>query len=62
MAKGVSEVKSVSAGGKNGYGVTVTDDGGKAVATFAFASKDLAEKGRGRLEKIIEKSAWVSAG
>lgn len=62
MPKGVSEVKSVSAGGKNGFGVVVSDDAGKPVVTFAFDSKDIADKGRERLSKIIERAAWVSAG
>lgn len=62
MPKGISEVKSVSANGKTGYGFSVTDDSGKTVATFAFQSKEIAEKGKERLGKIVERSAWISGG
>lgn len=62
MAKGISEVKSVSAGGKSGYGFSVMDDSGKTVVTFGFQSKEIAEKGKERLNKIVERSAWISAG
>jgi hypothetical protein len=62
MPKGISEVKSVSSGGKTGYGFTVTDDAGKAVVTFAFQSKEIAEKGKERLTKIVDRSAWIAGG
>lgn len=62
MAKGLSEVTSVSAQGKTGFGFVITDDSGKPIVTFAFQSKDIADKAKERLVKVVEHSAWISAG
>jgi hypothetical protein len=61
MPKGVGEVKTVTSGTKSGFGFTVNDDSGKAIATLAFPSKEMADKAKQRLAKLVQRASWVSA-